>query len=177
MSEREIFRANEDAATRTVPNDNGRDGAAVHVNGKDGKDAKADANGRRALDPLFGVRAADIEPYTGLRYLSKLFRMIAIVLVLMLVAEVVTGLARQGMESVPTLVSEVSRLIVLAGLLWGVGDLAVLLVDVGHDVRAVRILLGRQTLHPTHHAPPESAVARPAIAADVPTTPPNERRG
>ena len=37
-----------------------------------------------------------------------------------------------------------SRLIVLAGLLWGVGDLAILLIDVGHDVRAARILLARQ---------------------------------
>jgi hypothetical protein len=36
-------------------------------------------------------------------------------------------------------------LIVLAGLLWGVGDLAILLIDVGHDVRAARILLARQT--------------------------------
>ena len=131
-------------------------------------------NGRRALDPLYGVRAADIEPYTGLRYLSKLFRMIAIVLVLMLIAEVVTGLARQGLDAVPTLVSEVSRLIVLAGLLWGVGDLAVLLVDVGHDVRAVRILAARQTSHNGHHA--ESPVTRPAMVADTPVAPPNERR-
>jgi hypothetical protein len=36
---------------------------------------------------------------------------------------------------------------VLAGLLWGVGDLAILLIDVGHDVRAARILLGRQAAH------------------------------
>ena len=129
---------------------------------------------RTAGGPRIPVRASDVEPYTGLGYLSKLFRMIAIVLVLMLVAEVVTGLARQGLDSVPTLVSEVSRLIVLAGLLWGVGDLAVLLVDVGHDVRAVRILTARQTSHHAHPAP-ESPVARPALVADVPA-PPNERR-
>ena len=35
-------------------------------------------------------------------------------------------------------------MIVLAGALWGVGDLAILMIDVGHDVRAARILLGRQ---------------------------------
>ena len=168
MSDREILpRTSDDSAARNG-RDNGRDNG--RENGRDnGRD-----NGRRALDPLMGVRAADIEPYTGLRYLSKLFRMIAIVLVLMLVAEVVTGLARQGLDSVPTLVSEVSRLIVLAGLLWGVGDLAVLLVDVGHDVRAVRILTARQTSHHAHPAP-ESSVARPALVADVPA-PPNERR-
>ena len=115
----------------------------------------ARGNARRAGEPQAGVRQADIEPYTGLRYLSKLFRLIAIVLVLMLVAEVVTGAIRQGAAALPTLVSEASRLIVLAGLLWGVGDLAVLLVDVGHDVRAVRILLARHAVHELPPAPTE----------------------
>ena len=119
------------------------------------------AAGRRAgLDPLFQVRTADLEPYVGLRYLSKLFRLIAVVLILLLVAEVVTGLTKQGVESIPTLVSEVSRLIVLAGLLWGIGDLAILLVDVGHDLRAIRILIGRQTAHVVHT--PASSPAQPA---------------
>jgi hypothetical protein len=112
---------------------------------------------RSGPDPLMGVRSADIEPYLGLRYLSKLFRLIALILLLMLVAEVVTGLARQGVAAIPTLVAEVSRLIVLAGLLWGVGDLVLLLIDVGHDVRAARILLGRQVAHISH--PPHEHVA------------------
>ena len=105
----------------------------------------------RPTDPEAGllrdVRATDIEPYTGLRYLSKLFRFMAIILVVLLVAEVVTGITAQGAASVPTLLGEASRLIVLAGVLWGVGDLALLLIDVGHDVRAARILLGRQVAH------------------------------
>ena len=42
--------------------------------------------------PLEGLRASDIEPYTGLRYLSKLFRFMAVVLLLVLVAEIATGL-------------------------------------------------------------------------------------
>ena len=90
-----------------------------------------------------GVRATDLEPYVGLRYLSKLFRLIAIILLLLLIAEVVTGLTTQGSASIPTLLGEASRLIVLAGALWGVGDLAILMVDVGHDVRAVRVYLSR----------------------------------
>ena len=90
------------------------------------------------------VRSSDLEPYVGLRYLSKLFRLIAIILLLLLVAEVVTGLTTQGSASIPTLLGEASRLIVLAGALWGVGDLAILMIDVGHDVRAARILLSRQ---------------------------------
>lgn len=122
-----------------------------------------DAEGRRhlgGLDPLFGVRTADIEPYTGLRYLSKLFRMIAVVLVLLLIAEVVTGLYAQGADALSTLLAEVSRLIVLAGLLWGAGDLAILLIDVGHDVRAARILLGRQQAHQSHGGVPNGREGR-----------------
>src|SRR4029078_1326019 len=82
------------------------------------------------------VRSSDIEPYTGLRYLSKLFRFMAIILIVLLIAEVATGVYTQGSASIPTLLGEASRLIVLAGVLWGTGDFAHLLIDVGHDVRA-----------------------------------------
>src|SRR5438270_11317554 len=92
---------------------------------------------------IAGIRATDIEPYTGLRYLSKLFRFMAIILLLLLVAEVATGLYAQGGAAIPTLLGEPSRLIVVAGVLWGTGDLAHLLIDVGHDVRAGRVLMAR----------------------------------
>jgi hypothetical protein len=92
-----------------------------------------------------GIRQSDLEPYVGLRYLSKLFKLMGVILGLLLVAEVVVGVYAQGGAAVPTLLGEASRLIVLAGLLWGIGDLAILLIDVGHDVRAARILLARQT--------------------------------
>ena len=98
---------------------------------------------------IAGIRATDIEPYTGLRYLSKLFRFMAIILLLLLVAEIATGLYVQGAVSIPTLLGEASRLIVIAGVLWGTGDLAHLLIDVGHDVRAGRVLLARQNYHLT----------------------------
>lgn len=98
-------------------------------------------------DPTMQVRADDLEPYVGLRYLSKLFKLMAIILLLLLVAEIITGLVAQGSAAIPTLLAETSRLIVLAGLLWGSGDLAILLIDMGHDVRAGRILLGRIQLH------------------------------
>lgn len=91
-----------------------------------------------------GVRQTDLEPYVGLRYLSKLFRLIAIILLLLLVAEIITGIMTQGSAALPTLLGEASRLIVLAGALWGVGDLAILMIDVGHDVRAARVYLSRQ---------------------------------
>lgn len=99
------------------------------------------------IDPSMPVRSADLEPYTGLGYLSKLFKLMAAVLLLLLLSEVVTGLIAQGTAAIPTLLGEVSRLVVLAGLLYGSGDLALLLIDIGHDIRATRILLGRQALH------------------------------
>jgi hypothetical protein len=91
-----------------------------------------------------GIRQSDLEPYVGLRYLSKLFKLMGVILILLLVAETITGVIQQGSAAIATLLGEASRLIVLGGLLWGVGDLAILLIDVGHDVRAARILLARQ---------------------------------
>lgn len=99
------------------------------------------------------VRESDMEPYVGLGYLSKLFRFIAIFLAILLVVEIVTGLVAQGRAAIPTLLAEAARLIVLSGLLWGAGDLALLFIDIGHDVRATRILMGRQVAHTlTSHA-------------------------
>lgn len=114
------------------------------------------AHRRDGPDAIMQVRAADLEPYVGLRYVAKLFRLMALILVLLLIAEVVAGLTTQGSAAIPTLLAEGSRLIVLAGLLWASGDLAILLIDVGHDVRATRILIGRQSAHhlAEHHPPP-----------------------
>ena len=113
-----------------------------------------------------GVRASDIEPYTGLRYLSKLFRFMAIILLLLLVAEIATGLYAQGAAAIPTLLGEASRLIVLAGVLWGTGDLAHLLIDVGHDVRASRVMIARQTYHITKDPRDRlSALERPVVVS------------
>ena len=130
-----------------------------------GNEAVAESQPRRFdADAVTHVRASDIEPYIGLRYLSKLFRFMAIILVLLLIAEVVTGIMKQGRASIPTLLGEMSRLIVLAGLLWGTGDLAILLIDVGHDVRAARILLGRQIAHNVVEHPQSSPSPRDSSA-------------
>ena len=127
----------------------------------------AEPNGKREHheeEPVIKeVRASDIEPYTGLRYLSKLFRFMAIIVILLIAAEVITGISAQGAASIPTLLGEASRLIVLAGVLWGTGDLAHLLIDVGHDVRAGRILLARQTYHMTQRGLAPDRVAASGI--------------
>jgi glucose uptake protein GlcU len=86
-----------------------------------------------------------------LRYIARLFKVLAVLMVVMLVGEVVTGLATEGQAALMTLLGEATRLLVLAGLMWGGGDITMLLVDAGHDVRVSRILLGRinSALHRT----------------------------
>ena len=113
----------------------------------DSSAGKATPPRNQKVDPSMPVRSADLEPYTGLGYLSKLFKLMAAVLLLLLLSEIVTGLIAQGTAAIPTLLGEISRLVVLAGLLYGSGDLALLLIDIGHDIRATRILLGRQAIH------------------------------
>jgi hypothetical protein len=119
-------------------------------------------NLRHATSPGLAVRANDLEPYVGLRYLAKLFRFMALVIALLLLAELVTGFRQQGTAAIATLIAEASRLLVLAGLLYGAGDLVMLLIDIGHDVRATRILLGRET---AHHRPPFASDERRAPGA------------
>lgn len=89
------------------------------------------------------VRTQDLEPYVALRYIARLFKVLAVLMVLVMLGEVITGLMMEGGDSFPTLIAEVTRMLLLAGLMWGAGDITVLLIDMGHDVRVVRILLGR----------------------------------
>lgn len=102
---------------------------------------------RRLPESAMQVRAADLQPYVGLRYLAKLFRLLALILVVLMVAESIAGLSMHGADALLTILAEAARLLVLAGVLWGSGDLATLLIDVGHDVRATRILIGRRAAH------------------------------
>jgi hypothetical protein len=89
------------------------------------------------------IRAEDTEPYLALQYVARLFKIAAMVVIVALVAEVVAGVALEGAGALLPLLAEVIRGIVLASILWGAGDLTLLLIDVGHDVRAARVLLGR----------------------------------
>jgi hypothetical protein len=96
-----------------------------------------------AAPPAAQVREEDLEPHAGLRYIARLFKVLALLLLFMLVAEVVIGLQQEGASAIGTLLIEATRLIVFAGFLWGSGDIALMLIESNHDLRATRILLGR----------------------------------
>ena len=119
----------------------------------------------RASDPLEGVRAADIEPYIALRYIARLFKILAALILLMLAGEVVLGLLIDGRAALTTLLGEATRLLVLAGMLWAAGDIVVLLIDAGHDLRVTRILLGRINARLHDETPPSRETTRPEAAA------------
>lgn len=89
------------------------------------------------------VRGEDLEPYVTLRYIARLFKVLAILMVVMLIGEVITGLVTEGKAALMTLIGEATKLLVIAGLMWGGGDITILLIDAGHDLRVARILLGR----------------------------------
>jgi hypothetical protein len=89
------------------------------------------------------IRTQDLEPYITLRYIARLFKILAVLMVVMMIGEVVAGLMTEAGEALPTLIAEVTQMLVLAGLMWGGGDITLLLIDAGHDLRVARILLGR----------------------------------
>ena len=97
----------------------------------------------RQTPPDETVREEDLEPYVALRYIARLFKVLAALIVVMLLGEVALGVMIDGRSSLTTLLGEATRLLVMAGMLWAAGDIAVLLVDAGHDLRVTRILLGR----------------------------------
>lgn len=89
------------------------------------------------------IRSTDLEPYTGLRWTATLFKAAAVFIFVALAAEFVAGLRLAGSSALPGLLGETARTAVLAVVLWGGGDLVRLLVDMGHDLRAERILMVR----------------------------------
>jgi len=99
------------------------------------------ADNKRSADNE--VRTEDLEPYVALRYIARLFKILAVLLLIMMLGEVITGLVTGGVTAFMTLLGEVTRLLVLAGLLWAGGDITILIIDAGHDLRVARILLGR----------------------------------
>ncbi|HEX2202310.1 MAG TPA: hypothetical protein VHG91_03375 [Longimicrobium sp.] len=104
-----------------------------------------DDRGVRAQGDMGAIRAEDTEPYVGLQYVARLFKIVAMVVIVALTAEIVAALAMEGPSALFPLFLEVLQGAVLAALLWGASDLTLLFIDVGHDVRAQRVLLGRMS--------------------------------
>jgi hypothetical protein len=117
----------------------------------EGRDAEArvqrrdeDAGGATAhRPPEMDVRDEDLEPHAGLRYIARMFKILALLLLLLMVAEIILGLVQQGQPAIPQLLVNATRLVVFAGLLWGAADMALMLIESNHDLRATRILVGR----------------------------------
>jgi hypothetical protein len=89
------------------------------------------------------VRQSDVEPYTALRWLGTLFKAAAIFLAVAVLGEFIAGMRFYGAEALPELLGSLARTTVMAVVLWGAGDLVRLLIQLGNDVRAERILLSR----------------------------------
>jgi hypothetical protein len=122
---------------------------------------------------LAGVRDDDLEPHAGLRYVARLFKVLALLILLLLIAEIVIQLWRAGLNAVPTLLVDATQMIVLGALLWGAGDLALMLIESNHDLRATRILVGRlngkvQRLEAMSFGPPPARPGAPAAPAPRP---------
>ncbi|HET8796859.1 MAG TPA: hypothetical protein VFO89_04195 [Thermoanaerobaculia bacterium] len=88
------------------------------------------------------VRSNDLEPYVTLRYIARLFKVLAALMVILLVGEIFVTVTTEAF-SLADLIGRVTQLLLLAGLMWGGGDLTLLGIDAGHDLRVARILLGR----------------------------------
>ena len=109
-------------------------------------------------EPVGGIRQTDLEPYVGLRYVARLFKILAALMLIMLVGEVVSGLITLGQAGIITLLGVATRQLVLSGLLWAGGDIMTILIDGGHDLRVTRILLGRINAQ-LHQNPPAVSAA------------------
>jgi hypothetical protein len=104
------------------------------------------------------VRDVDIETPTGLHYIAKLFRILAVLVIVLMGIQIYNGVTAAVEMSISEMAIDAIRLLLFAGVLWGAGDLADLFVKCHCDVRATKILLGRLTRvvgqHPALREPP-----------------------
>ncbi|MHB1169975.1 MAG: hypothetical protein ACYC28_11925 [Longimicrobiales bacterium] len=131
---------------------------------------------RTREDHVGKVRASDIEPYTALRWVGTLFKAAAIFLFVAIIGQFIADLRYHGAVQLPAILGELARTIVLAVVLWGGGDLVRLMVQLGNDVRAERILLARLV----HRTPPlarETAAEEDAAVGESVLTPAQEDDG
>ena len=120
-----------------------RTGTVVEDERRRGEEDRRGEAAREEREAPGSVREDDLEPHAGLRYIARLFKILAVLLILLMIGEVVVGLLQQGSAAIVFLVVEATRLLVFAGFLWGAGDFALMQIESNHDIRATRILLAR----------------------------------
>lgn len=103
---------------------------------------------RRTTEPRHSlggvpVREDDIEETRAIRFIAVLFRGMAVLLLVLMAAQLVFGLMSTVPLSPGVLFADAVRLIIFAGMLWAAGELAVLWVKSHYDIRAQRILTSR----------------------------------
>ena len=93
------------------------------------------------------VREEDLEPQKGLHIVGLLFRISSVVILVLALGQFGAWWLNRppGGAGIGLLLGDTIRLMVFAGLLWGAGDLANLMIKTHYDIRAARILLARQT--------------------------------
>lgn len=111
-------------------------------------DLSADWERRDSADPrpqLAGVsvREDDIESVRAIRAIARMFRGLSLLLLVLMVLQLFFAVTGTVPISVGVVAAEAVRLITFAGLLWVVGDLAVLFVKSHHDLRAQKIVIAR----------------------------------
>jgi hypothetical protein len=140
-------------------------------------------NEEAVAPPVARVRDDDLEPHEGLRYIAKLFKVLSLLLIFMLIAELIIGFQQDGMAALGMLMVQATQLVVFACFLWAAGDMAVLLIESNHDLRASRILLGRlngkmdRFMEDSGTAAPEASAGRPLPLPSPPPPGAETRRG
>lgn len=125
-----------------------------------------EGEGRVRRHRAAAIRKGDQGSYTALRWVSTLCRSAAVFLGVAVFAECVAGIRAEGWTAVPILLGEVARATVFSIVLWAGGDLIRLLLQIGRDLRAGRVLLAR-IAHRTAQAPASvTAESEGAVAAD-----------
>lgn len=92
------------------------------------------------------MRDEDWDSTGGLRAVAMVLKVVAVILVLVMIAQIYFTLTDpSGMPVTPgTIMGEAVRLLAFAAFLWGGADLALMLTRSHHETRAIRILTQRQ---------------------------------
>lgn len=104
---------------------------------------------QRSRTDAAAIRTEDVEPYVTLQYVARMLKLLAILVLVGLVAEVVAGLSMEGTAGLVPMFAEGVQFLMIAAGLRGAADLTGLAIDIGHDIRADRILLGRMVARST----------------------------